>query len=664
MRAPVPHQLPYRADIDGLRAVAVLLVVAFHAWPLTFPGGFIGVDVFFVISGFLISSLIFDALQKGNFRFADFYARRIRRIFPALLIVLAASFAAGWFLLLPGDFRDLNRLVASGVFFVPNLTLWSLTGYFGPDPEKTPLLHLWSLGVEEQFYLGWPLLAVLFWKRGTGAVIALAGLISFGLGVLFIAHHTEAVFYLPVTRLWELMAGAWLAWRERGHLRANLGAVDVLSPALRSALAALGSGILLVCGLMMNSQLLFPGWWALPPVLATMLVISAGPRARFNRRVLAQPMLVSIGLISYPLYLWHWPILSLMKIWNGEALPDNLRTLAVLASFVLAWLTYRLVEKPIRSARDAGRRRHLVLWLLAAGLGVAAASLAVLWDQGVPQRYPPSVAPFLTFAYDGRNNKPWRDGVCFLEPTDAAQQWKDDCIDPPSPAPLVMLWGDSHAAHLIPGLEALQHGGKFRLGRMTGAGCPPVFDFALPEHPSCPAENNLFFGKILSQKPDTVILAAAWDSYRYDGDQAKIANLEQTRIFSGLDATIARLRQAGIRHIMLIGPVPIWKGALPAIVTRVALADGGRIPQSLGPQWREDDEILKLEMEMRPYAKSHGVDYVSMIDALCLRSQCRVMATDGPAGVMVFDSSHFTKSGSEFAVRRIAGQILTGLAGR
>lgn len=666
MRAPLPHQLPYRADIDGLRAVAVLSVVAFHAFASQAPGGFVGVDVFFVISGFLIGALILDALQKGTFRFADFYARRIRRIFPALALVLAATFAAGWFLMLPRDFRTLNTLVASGALFVPNLTLWTQTGYFAADPQKTPLLHLWSLGVEEQFYLAWPLLTAIFWKRGLPIVIVLLAAMSFAAGGFYIVQYRDAVFYLPVTRLWELLAGVFLAWRERRHVDAGLATVREIPAPWRALLSPLGVAILLVCVLRMSSDLPFPGWWALPPVLGTMLIIAAGPDAWLNRTILANPAIVFVGLISYPLYLWHWPILSFLWIENGGEPSATARWAGVLAALVLAWATYQFVEKPVRGRHSRAEGRMLV-GILVGAMGLAAtAGLVAVFDGGLPERFPPAFRAFLTFDYAAPANKPWKDGVCFLFPTQSVTNWKDSCIDPPgaTPRPLLMLWGDSHDAELIPGLEALQTKANFRLGQMTAAGCPPIFDFAPPDHPACPSENALFFGKIQALKPQTVILGAAWYSDRYNMPDRAIAALDQTPTFQGLDVSIRRLRQVGVRHIVLIGPVPYWSKPLPDLLASYAFAHGGEVPKALGPEWHVTDEIDRLDRDMRVYASQRGVEYISAIGIFCQNGVCRTMDGNRPQDVIVFDTSHLTLAGSRYFARAVSDQLLSDLKSR
>lgn len=340
----------YRPDIDGLRAVAILSVVVFHAFPSVLSGGFVGVDIFFVISGFLISSILFKNLAQGSFSFADFYSRRVRRIFPALILVLAASFAIGWFILLPDEYMQLGKHMAAGAGFVQNFVLWKESGYFDIDSQLKPLLHLWSLSIEEQFYLLYPLLLWAAWRLRFNvlAIVGLLCLVSFGLNVAWVGQNAVAAFYAPVTRFWELMAGAVLAYLtvlkpESVVLQRAAAVKDILS----------FSGLLLilsaVIGLDKSSQ--FPGWWALGPVLGACLLILAGPAAWVNRKILANKLAVFVGLISYPLYLWHWPLLSFAQILTGKAASVGVRIVIVAVSLMLAWLTYRFIETPIRSSQ-------------------------------------------------------------------------------------------------------------------------------------------------------------------------------------------------------------------------------------------------------------------------------------------------------------------------
>ncbi|HJW02870.1 MAG TPA: acyltransferase, partial [Azospira sp.] len=291
----------YRPDIDGLRAVAILSVVVFHAFPANLRGGFVGVDIFFVISGFLISNIIFRSLQRGDFSFAEFYAHRIKRIFPALIVVLTASFAFGWFALLPDEFKQLGKHMAAGAGFVQNFVLWNESGYFDTASELKPLMHLWSLAIEEQFYLIYPLLIWAAWRVRLNAlalVVAL-GCLSFGLNVLEIREAPVKTFFVPQTRYWELLAGAVLAYLQlfkQGQFAPALSRPPALSAyrqrLLNNLLSACGLLLILLAVITIHKGRAFPGWWALAPVMGAFLLILAGPQAWVNRRLLANRLMV------------------------------------------------------------------------------------------------------------------------------------------------------------------------------------------------------------------------------------------------------------------------------------------------------------------------------------------------------------------------------------
>lgn len=336
--------LAYRPDIDGLRAVAVLLVIAFHAFPKGLRSGFIGVDVFFVISGYLITGIIVERLGRDTFSFREFYARRIRRIFPALITVLLATAAMGCLILPPDQLKQLFKHVLAGAFFASNFILMGESGYFDAAAEEKPLLHLWSLGVEEQFYLAWPLLLVVAWrlKIRPAWLAAAGGAASFLYGMYqgVVLLDTSSAFYLPHARFWEMMAGAWLA--------CNAGGAGKPSAGMANLRAWTGSALLAGGAVFISADSLETGAWALLPTLGTALLIAAGPDAWLNRRVLANPVLVGIGLISYPLYLWHWPLLTMARLSLNEPAPWWLLLAAVALSFALAWLTYRCIETRLR----------------------------------------------------------------------------------------------------------------------------------------------------------------------------------------------------------------------------------------------------------------------------------------------------------------------------
>ena len=358
-------RLSYRSEIDGLRAFAVLSVVIFHAFPNSLKGGFVGVDIFFVISGFLITSYIFKSLDKGQFSFTDFFSRRIRRIFPALIIVMASSLAFGWFALLADEFNQLGKHVASGAAFIANFIFASEVGYFNNSNETKPMLHLWSLAVEEQFYIIWPLVLWLSWKRKFNllTVTIIVAVISFYLNLRFVKTHPTETFFWPLGRFWELLSGSILAWfllyksetLNKFKLWVDKFLVRIIhikevktDGATTSNLMSLLGLLLLVYGVTrINENLPFPSKWTLIPVLGAVLVIGSGSKAYLNRIFLMNPIAVWFGLISYPLYLWHWPILSFLHIIKDT--PHRYAYIAaVVISILLAWLTYKFIENPIR----------------------------------------------------------------------------------------------------------------------------------------------------------------------------------------------------------------------------------------------------------------------------------------------------------------------------
>jgi peptidoglycan/LPS O-acetylase OafA/YrhL len=368
----------YRPDIDGLRAFAVLSVVLYHAFPEVVRGGYVGVDIFFVISGFLITSILFTENTEHRFSLTAFYGRRIRRIFPALAVCLAAVLAYGFVSLMPFELAQLGKHVFFGASFLSNIALWSESGYFDGATSLKPLLHLWSLGVEEQFYILWP---VLLWmafqmKAAIGRLLAVLFLGSFAVNIALSVTSISGDFYLPISRFWELLAGAGLAWRHK----------IAFAPNVRSWISFAGLAALLISVALFTPGIRFPGWAALLPVVGAMAVILAGPEATVNRTVFSNRTAVFVGLISYPLYLWHWPLISYAYVIRMGRAPTHLMAVAlVAASFLFAWATYRFVESPVRFGVHR-HRRTLIVAVCVAALG--AGGLAVWIDGGVSERFP------------------------------------------------------------------------------------------------------------------------------------------------------------------------------------------------------------------------------------------------------------------------------------
>lgn len=347
--------LPYREDIDGLRALSIAGVVLFHAFPGALTGGFIGVDVFFVISGFLISSIILKKIQSDDFSLVDFYCKRIIRIFPALLSVLIAVYAAGWLTLYAQEFALVGKHIAAGASFVQNFVLLSESGYFDTASESKPLMHLWSLAIEEQFYLLYPLLLMIAWRMGGRFSMVIVGalLLSFAGNIHLTQTQANQAFYYPHTRFWELLMGALVCLLLQRQ--------TVIPSSIRQASSVSGLLLIIAGYAFISSGKAFPGWWALIPTVGASLIILAGPNTWTNRCILSHAAMQFMGRISYPLYLWHWPLLVFPAILCGGKLSPELRALLVALSVLLAWATYAWIEHPIRFS---GRLRAKSLALL------------------------------------------------------------------------------------------------------------------------------------------------------------------------------------------------------------------------------------------------------------------------------------------------------------
>jgi len=452
--------LKYRADIDGLRAVAVSAVVVFHAFPALVQGGFLGVDVFFVISGYLISLDMFKPAKSDGFDFVGFYFRRVRRLFPALILVMASCCLFGWFALLPDEYAQLGRYVAAGGGGVSNIVLWNDAGYFDASAGLKPLLHLWSLGVEEQFYVFWPIVVWLAYQVRGGVLLLVPALvlISFSANVYFVRFDPVSAFYLPHLRFWELMCGSLIAWFQVCFLRA-VDAKRIWGLRLErwfrrwrlaDAFSAVGFFLLAYGFWRIHKGLDFPGVWALIPVLGAGLLISSGQDAFLNKHILSRGYLVWIGSISYPLYLWHWPLFSFSRIILGE-LPGALaRCAIVLLSVLLAWVTYYFVESRLRFAGRVRRNTYLMLVLM---LALSLMGLYIHQEKGLAER--DSVvgqgvanAQFVGAYWAYSKNDSCLNSYPFDEAAKYAWWF---CMKSSNRPPTIILMGNSFANQLYPG---------------------------------------------------------------------------------------------------------------------------------------------------------------------------------------------------------------------
>ncbi|MER0810256.1 acyltransferase family protein [Pseudomonas aeruginosa] len=494
----------YRPDIDGMRTIAVISVVLYHAFPRWMPGGFIGVDVFFIISGYLISTILYGSLSTNTFRFTEFYARRIKRIFPALILVLVSCYVFGWFTLFADEYKQLGKHIASGSAFISNFILWDESGYFDTSAEVKPLLHLWSLGIEEQFYIIWPFVLWAAWKirlnllTMTTAFMAL----SFSINILNISEYPTYTFFMPHARAWELFLGSILAYLSYNlseylsviRLRIDkIATLVFMRPGTESNGSVLSTfqsiiGIsILAFGFYAVNNSEFPGWKAIIPCSGAMLLISAGNTSWVNRNILSSRPFVFIGLISFPLYLWHWPILSFARIIEGDVPSRLIRISAVALSIILAWATYRFIETPLKKSTWNLKTFVISMTMLLVG---TSGYLTYILD-GIPTRSNVVKAAEVNAQFTGPIWNYATNDVCLkrygYESAKSYPWWF--CMTNKDQNPTVILLGNSYANHLYPGLSTEKDLSKQTF--LSIGACDTYLAYSKqPDEPATPCSGN------------------------------------------------------------------------------------------------------------------------------------------------------------------------------
>ncbi len=463
----------YRRDVDGLRAIAVIPVMLFHAGLPFFPGGFVGVDVFFVISGYLISSLLWQELQQGSYTLAGFYERRLRRIFPALAVVLLACVPPAWILMPPADLKDFAESVASVPLFVSNLLFWSESGYFDTAAEHKPLLHTWSLAVEEQFYLLFPLMLAWAHKhRRSGRWLLIAvGVASLALAQWQLRHHPDAAFYLLPARFWELLAGVLASFLL-------LSRPEFGTPPLRQTGAAVGLLMIAGAAIGFDHDTPFPGLAALLPVAGSVLVILCARPDNLTGRLLGSRALVGIGLVSYSAYLWHQPLLAFSRYREHAGDSEIVGALLVLASLALAWLSWRFVERPFRT-RSLIATASVMRLALMAGVGfIAFGVTGHLYDGFAQQRVSPVTQQLLATAVKHPNTRACSTmGWNYRKPSEA-------CVFGNAKQEVAVV-GDSHANMLSHPLADVLNPLGVAVRQLSFGGCAPTL--GAPDGSACAA---------------------------------------------------------------------------------------------------------------------------------------------------------------------------------
>jgi peptidoglycan/LPS O-acetylase OafA/YrhL len=549
----------YRAEIDGLRAIAVAVVVFFHA-DLAFRGGFVGVDVFFVISGFLITGLILRDLRNGDFSLVQFWERRVRRILPALFFMVFVVLAAGWILLLPSAYEELAKSSLWQVLMVSNVFFWRHTGYFAGVAEEKPLLHTWSLAVEEQFYVVVPMLLLLCWSLGRHrrpAVAALiGGLTVFGLllSAYGVAFHRSAAFFLLPFRAWELALGGALAclplrWFHIGRLAAEVGGWG-------------GLAMIMGAAFYFDKSTPFPGFAALLPCAGAALIIwTSTSEESLLRRLLSLRPLVFVGLISYSLYLWHWPILAFARYWALEPLSTNAKIFFIALASALAVFSYYCIEQPFRRRKILAQRRKLFVWAGATNAILLLAAVVIAYAGGVPAR-----VDAVTNAYSAAVDE--KEFIHELTP-ESIRGGDLPRLGAGEGKLSVLLWGDSHAMALAPAVDELLLKSGLSGKIATHSSTAPLVEFTRFSEYGL-GDRSLNFGQavlnyVADKKIPNVILAAHWGAYPAKPEIGEIGYLE-----SQILETVRALKATGTQPWVVLS-VPLHKASIPKVLLRAEL---------------------------------------------------------------------------------------------
>lgn len=633
----------YRADIDGLRGIAVLAVIAFHIDESLLPGGFAGVDIFFVISGFLISRNILTEISEERFSLLDFYRRRVKRIAPALLVVIAATLVFAQFWLLPEDAERAADSALWSLFSLSNFYFWLNldSSYFAEASNELPLLHLWSLAVEEQFYLIWPLLLLLLYRAGRTSNLMILMIIMALASFLYaeVAFHQDPAFayYMLPTRAGELLLGALVA------VAVMRGAERVVPAAAMAPLSWLGAALLVSSLVLLSESLVFPGLYAIPPALGAALVILAGQyHSGGCARLLAFKPLVWVGLISYSAYLWNWPLLAFLRYGYGE-ISTVMGVAVFVATLSLAWLTYRFVEQPARHSKAPAAKIIFSQYLVPASL-LACISLGAMYFDGYGNRFFSDVYRAELRDLRAIKARSYRFSyVCQEKRLSEADLKKDDCVlgADNARAPRVILWGDSNASHYVGMIASFARDAGFKFRNLAVGACPGIdgdpAPFVTAERLSdCRA--SLSIARPGLEDFDVVILSSSWTSY--EGSRAGLMR----RVM----ATAERLEQSG-KTVILLGKVPTISGFDHRCQEKALSIPFLDCPN---PQNPVASDIKAVNIGLRAFAARHdNIAYFDAAPYLCPKGNC---AAFDRTGLQVYrDFSHLTMAASWRLGRRI-----------
>jgi len=639
--------LKYRPDIDGLRAVAILSVLTFHLWPWRVSGGFVGVDVFFVISGYLISAILFSEVATGRFSVLGFYDRRIRRIFPALFVMLIVLSAVIGLFLLPNEFVDYAKSVIAATTSSSNFYFWRHSGYFDA-PMSKPLLHTWSLAVEEQFYLLFPIFLLItrrFFPKRLKQVVVLLFSTSLAASVAILHYNPTTAFYMPYTRAWELLLGTVI----------SLGFFPRLQPAwVRNAATLLGIGMIAYSALRFSPETPFPGLAAVLPCAGSALIIGAGESgSTLVGKALSWRPMVFIGLISYSLYLWHWPVIILndlgLSVNFSDFVPQTWafvllmqrgsRTVELLICFVLAILSWRFVERPFRNRPRRIERMPLFALSAAVMVVLLLCSATVIYASGFPARFPRRAVQVASFRTPP-DSIVGQLGDCVITYDNQDTVFENgQCLQRVSNKDTYLLLGDSHAAALWDGLRTSLPNSNVVLAAAWG--CPPsVHPEILQEHLGevgalCNNMMQFIFQKYLPSNPiKGLLVEARWKS----------------KDLNGVEGIVDWAQERSI-NVILIGPVAEYDAPLPRLLAYAIARNEPDLPRQ---HLQSYSSLVDEQMRNLAENKWH-VSYISLYQATCQSDHCLEYADEKNGIPLLKDGDHLTADGSRLLVRRLPG---------
>jgi peptidoglycan/LPS O-acetylase OafA/YrhL len=629
--------MKYRREIDGLRALAVIPVILFHAGLQTFRGGFVGVDVFFVISGYLITSIIISEMQGGTFTLLEFYERRARRILPALLLVIFTCLPFSIFWLIPRDMADFSKSLIAVSLFASNILFYLKSGYFDPAAEMIPLLHTWSLAVEEQYYVLYPVLMLLLWRLGKRVIVGVLLMIAlFSLAAAQWASTFEPMgaFYLLPTRGWELLIGAIISFYLFGKDHNKI--CQETMGHMGQWLGLIGIALIVYAVLAFDKRIPFPSAYTLIPTIGTALVIVFATEQTLIGKMLSGKALAGIGLISYSAYLWHYPLFAFARHRSIEEPGKFLLLTLALTSLLLAYLSWKWVEKPFR-VKGRIKRNHIVVIGSLCSCILVGIGLTGYFNNGYIEGISP--AEMRMFYYPDKHARMlYREGSCYLTLDQAPSAFAKDCYAT-NEVGGTLIWGDSHAAALSIGLRE-----SFTdLIQYTASGCPPMRDVVVPWSVHCVEVNDFVMSEIKRLKPHIIVLHADWNAYK------------DYELALGLIKTIKYIQSVvPLARVTVVGGVPQWHPSLPKVMLlRGIPVDKERYMET--PIWQE---LVAMDKELELIADGNDARFVSAIENLCVDGKCRIVTSSKEGWALTtWDNAHLTEAGSLLLAKQLLHNI-------